>query len=380
MASSGVEMDQNLAKHLLLEGGTLVVLDVPSGTDFGIDIKSWNSGENFKGIKMIPPGFHFIHYSATDKYGEAAPRVGFFHFFQKSELIVKQWNSTIEGIDPQPVSEATVQRLKGSLKELDRFLGAYPYDVWKQWKELTDKVDVGIAERCAPECGFVQSALELVNHDDASRPKGAEASRKRKRAFCATIEEREKQLLPNLKAKPGTELRLTELPEKFYPDEATPAQITQHSLDTSYALNSIFNQLKDPMEIIGELQISFISFLAGQSLEAFEHWKGLVSLICKADSLIPSKRAVYVDFLKVLETQLFYVPEEVLCDIVASNNFVYHHLRKLFANLKSNPDVDDRLKSLAVRTKERLTKKFLWDFTNLHEEEDDEAPVVVPLE
>ena len=62
MASQSIEMNQELAKHLLVEGGTLVLLDVPAGTDIGIDIKSWNSAENFKGIKMIPPGFHFIHY------------------------------------------------------------------------------------------------------------------------------------------------------------------------------------------------------------------------------------------------------------------------------------------------------------------------------
>ena len=64
MASSNVsiEMDQELAKHLFVEGATVVLLDVPKGTDFGIDIKSWNTGENFKGVKMIPPGFHYVHY------------------------------------------------------------------------------------------------------------------------------------------------------------------------------------------------------------------------------------------------------------------------------------------------------------------------------
>lgn len=131
------------------------------------------------------------------------------------------------------------------------------------------------------------------------------------------------------------------------------------------------------MEIIGELQLSFICFLSGQSLEAFKHWKGLVSLICKADTLIPTRRAVDAEFFKVLEVQLSHVPEEVLCDIVASNNFVYHNLRKLFANIESNAEVDDRLKSFSVRMKDRLTKKFLWDFKHLLEDEDDEAPVVV---
>lgn len=55
-------MDQILAQRLLVEGATLVMLDVPVGTEFGIDLKSWNTVDNFKGIKMIPPGFHYVHY------------------------------------------------------------------------------------------------------------------------------------------------------------------------------------------------------------------------------------------------------------------------------------------------------------------------------
>ncbi|XP_011498606.1 PREDICTED: protein AAR2 homolog [Ceratosolen solmsi marchali] len=380
MASSSIEMEPNLAKQLLVEGGTFIVLDVPIGTEFGIDIKSWNSDDNFKGIKMIPPGFHFIHYSAVDQYGESAPRIGFFHNFNKSDFIVKRWDASLESISSESVSEETVQRLKENLKELDRFLGAYPFDIWKQWKDLTNKIDSSIAERCAPQCGFVNSALELVNYDDASRPRGSETSKKRKRQIGLTVEEKEEQLLPDLKPKPGTELRLTELPEKFYPDNATPSEITRHSLDSSYALNTLLDKLNNPMEVIGELQLSFVCFLSGQSLESFEHWKKLLSLICTADSLIPTRRAIYVEFMNTLDIQLLYVPEELLCDIVASNNFVYHNLRKLFANIESNVDVDDRLKSLAVRMKNRLTKKFLWDFKYLQQEEDDEAPVIVFLD
>jgi A1 cistron-splicing factor AAR2 len=85
--------------------------------------------------------------------------------------------------------------------------------------------------------------LELINYDDASRPRGTEVTKKRKRRTILTIEEKEDELLPNLKPKPGTELRLTELPEKFYPDDATPAEITKHSLDSSYALNTLLEKL-----------------------------------------------------------------------------------------------------------------------------------------
>lgn len=127
------------------------------------------------------------------------------------------------------------------------------------------------------------------------------------------------------------------------------------------------------------MQLTFICFLVGQSLDAFEQWKKFVTLICDVDKAIPQYRSIYMEFLQVLETELLYVPEEVLCDIVASNNFVYHNLCKLFGNIESNSEVDGRLKSYAKRLQDRLTAKFLWDFSNLLEETDDEAPVIVTL-
>lgn len=134
------------------------------------------------------------------------------------------------------------------------------------------------------------------------------------------------------------------------------------------------------MDIIGEMQLAFVCFLAGQSLDAFEHWKKLIFLICGADSAILQRRAIYMEFMKALEIQLMHVPEEVLCDIVVNNNFVYYNLRKLFANIEINSELDGRLKCYTWRFRERLCTKFSWDFGNLQDENEDDAPVVVSLE
>lgn len=45
--------------------------DLPVGSEFGIDYKSWNTGEKFLGLKMIPPGVHFVYVSM-----KGAPRIG----------------------------------------------------------------------------------------------------------------------------------------------------------------------------------------------------------------------------------------------------------------------------------------------------------------
>lgn len=57
-----LQMDQDLARSLFEEGAALVLLDVPARTEFGIDYNYWTVGPKFKGVKMIPPGFHFVFY------------------------------------------------------------------------------------------------------------------------------------------------------------------------------------------------------------------------------------------------------------------------------------------------------------------------------
>ena len=55
-------MDQESALKLFKEGAIFIFLDFPVGSEFGIDLQSWNTGEKFRGVKMIPPGMHYIYY------------------------------------------------------------------------------------------------------------------------------------------------------------------------------------------------------------------------------------------------------------------------------------------------------------------------------
>lgn len=39
--------------------------------------------------------------SAVDEFGEATPKVGFFHIFKKSEFLVKRWDAKEEDISSE---------------------------------------------------------------------------------------------------------------------------------------------------------------------------------------------------------------------------------------------------------------------------------------
>ena len=62
---AGLEPEQlspDDALRRLSETATLVCLGVPTGTEFGIDLRSWVVGERFQGLKFIPPGLHYVYW------------------------------------------------------------------------------------------------------------------------------------------------------------------------------------------------------------------------------------------------------------------------------------------------------------------------------
>lgn len=102
MASSGggaaaARMDPEAAAELVRKGATLLLLDVPQHTLLGIDTQVFSVGPRFKGIKMVPPGPHFVYYCSSSRHGnEFAPTVGFFLTTHPSEVIVRKWHAQEE--------------------------------------------------------------------------------------------------------------------------------------------------------------------------------------------------------------------------------------------------------------------------------------------
>ncbi|RVE43529.1 hypothetical protein evm_011814 [Chilo suppressalis] len=371
-------------------------------------MQCWNTEEDFRGIKMIPPGLHYIHYSAVSKgTGDVSPRSGFMHVFHQKEFLVKMWDKKSEDMSKDEISDESIQRLKDNLFNLDKHLAPYPYDIWEKWKLLTSHITGELAMKLSPETGVIRAAVELMSMTDAERPRGVkvqESSESRsleenevkspstdsvddpapgssdaKRAKRVTREDKENAMLPNLKPAPGTALRFTEIPKDKFPPGSTPEEITKHYLDQSYSLELMISQQDEPLNIIGELQFAYLCFLIGHSLDAFEHWKSLIILLCSCDDAIQRHKSIFFHFVKSLQTQIDEMPEEFLADIVMNKNLVYKKLREFFRTAYISK-IDGRLCTLIESFKVHLTEKLQWDFTELDADEEDELPVIVNLE
>ncbi|XP_046407251.1 protein AAR2 homolog isoform X2 [Ischnura elegans] len=390
-STSKVEIGQEVARQMLVEGAVLIILDMPIGTEFGIDLKSWNTGEKFKGVKMIPPGLHFVFYSPVNEYGDSAPRSGFFYCFNKSEFLVRKWDSSTESLSEEVGSPEEVARFKKNILNMDKFLGAYPLDVWKTWKTLTNKISDKLVKQFTPELGLIKSALELIpcTKTETGKVNGRRINC-RNYTSLATLEEKENALLPQMKPFPGTELRFTAIPEQHFPPGASPSEITRHSLDSSYVLEKMLSCCDRPSDLLGEVQFSFVCFLVGHSLEAFEHWMQLVGIVCRAEEALVQHSTFFSEFMSTLELQLVSscgddsVPGGLLADVVTGKNAIYAALRALFLNIREGDSVDTRLKARALHLKEQLTNVMGWDFGPDEAEEDEVesgeyAPVIVEL-
>lgn len=407
------QQHQELAQQLALGGATLVLLGMPPGTEFGIDLKSWNVGERFRGVKMIPPGLHFVYFSAVSRQGDTAPRTGFFHIFGAREVLVRHYDPAAEDLTTQEASEEEVERIRSNLREMDRFLGPYPLDLWQKWIALTQHVEERDLARVVPLSGRVCSAAELIPVAPFVSSKSARQTTTTTTTTTDTTttttsspdstttdttttttdtptptdtdtptpptpSPRTAPQLPEMVFKEGTEFRYSSAPKRSYRDGADPSEVTRYSLDSSYSIRHRIQQLDRPESLLAEFQVAFVSFLVGQVWGGWEHWRILIGELCRAEEVLVELPNLYVKLLSALHYQVNEIPEDLFVDIVEANNFLAAALATLFANVNDNAAaLPPALALKARRFKQHITAKFGWDLSL--EDEGEDAPVVVEV-
>lgn len=346
-----MDMDPDVARRLFEEGAFLVLLGVPQGTELGIDCKSWQVGPRFRGVKMIPPGLHFLHYCSANPAscgGEIGPKTGLFINLKPREVLLANWDPQKEDLDFSQ-KEEEVSRIRANLRDLDPFLGPYPYEVMRKWVSLTDRLSEELAKNLQPLSGRICAFSEVIPEVQLTHTKDR-AEQPRNDTECQSMKEGLDRL-PKMKLKEGTEMRFSDIPERTYPPGATPAEITQCSLDLSYALETVLekNHEQEPLNILGmdspvdpmkcsqklnktsntchaspsgELQFAFVCFLFGNVYEGFEHWKRLLTLLCRSEESMRQRKELYLGLIAVLYHQLGEIPPDFFVDIVSQNNFL----------------------------------------------------------
>ena len=116
----------------------------------GLDHQTWRIGSQFKGVKCIPGGPHFLHFRVPGEDPSIAPKVCRFLWLAKGQIAVFQWNQErsdffqVEGEDADCYAEG--------VRALEFFpnLGPYPLDSAKQWARIAYLLSEPLLRKICP--------------------------------------------------------------------------------------------------------------------------------------------------------------------------------------------------------------------------------------
>lgn len=390
-----VRMDAEDALKLVKQGASLLLLAVPPGTSFGIDQQMFVVGPNFKGVKMMPPGPHFIYYSAASRHGgEISPITGFFLHVSSSEVIVKIWDPKQERVVNIP-DENEVERYAYGVRNMDFDSSLAPYDLphHATWWHLSNFINQAVINRLQPVSGDISIMAEAALVETGPMTK----AEKQMYEHIAKL----RQKFPDFKApeedQPSSSGRCfyTRLPGLVKRVGMSTAELTALNLDKSEQLESVLKNLYGGDEdlLLGELQFAFIAFLMGQSLEAFGQWKALVSFLFGCNKApLQTRTKLFVKFLDVLYWQLKQGLKGNVSSAAqgptvddswfADDIFLRHHYKNFIQLTRDAQAIDTDLLTKTRRLRKLVESSLGWTVEEDTEiDEDDEyAPVVVSEE
>ncbi|UMM16342.1 hypothetical protein L5515_013388 [Caenorhabditis briggsae] len=353
----GGALPPEIVEYMYHNGAFLLFLGFPQASEFGIDYKTWKTGERFMGLKMIPPGVHFVYCSI-----KSAPRIGFFHNFKAGEIVVKKWNKEAETFEDGEVPAEQIPEKKRQLKSMDNSLAPYPYENYRSWYGLTDFITPETVERIHPVLGRITSQAELVSLETQFME---DAEREHKEKHFKNRVDRQNPVrtrfvdqhgLPIMKIREGYEIRFQEIPA---------LTVTKHQVGIDYS-DRLYVLLRglggDWKQLLAEMQIAFVCFLQGQVFEGFEQWKRIIHLMSCCSNALGSEKELFMAFIRVLFFQLKECPTDFFVDIVSRDNFLTTTLSMLFANVRDSAHGGAELKKKTAQFKQYLTNQFKWDF------------------
>ncbi|XP_021891312.1 protein AAR2 homolog isoform X2 [Carica papaya] len=351
-------------------------------------------GPAFKGIKMIPPGPHFVFYSSSSRDGkEYSPVIGFFMDAAPHLVYVRKWDQQNERLVKMPEEEEERYSQAVRSLEFDKYLGPYNLSHYGEWKRLSNFITKDIIERIEPIVGEITVTCESETMKIAPRTTMEKALDEQLRnSKCSTTVDKFQ----------GRECYYTSIPRVIKSRGIQGEALTSLNLDKTQLLESLLTKDYGGSEdaLLGELQFAFIAFLMGQSLEAFLQWKSLVSLLFGCtEAPFYTRSQLFTKFIKVIYYQLKYGlrrddngretggPSILDDSWFTTDNFLHHLCKDFFALVEDASAVDGDLLSWTRKFKELLEESLGWQFQQksvvdgLYFEEDDEyAPVVEMLD
>ncbi|EPS67802.1 hypothetical protein M569_06971, partial [Genlisea aurea] len=302
-------------------------------------------------------------------------------------VIVRKWDHKEEKFIKVPEEEEERYVIAVRRLEFDQQLGPYTLSKYRDWKRLSCYITKDAIQRISPIGGEISISFE---------------SQTVKKFGGAGVEETLEAQLKYSKFSTAEEISekkgcyYTTIPRVFKLKEMTTSELTSLNLDKSRLLESILNEeyRGDEGALLAELQFAFVTFLMGQSLEAYLQWKALLNLLFGCtDAPLHTRTQLFTKFIEVLCYQLKIGLQNnendsgssssvssLLDDSwLSSESFLHHLCKDFFEAILEAPVLDGSLLSWARRLRSLLEERLGWQFERdgVHFEEGDEVPVTI---
>lgn len=235
-----------------------------------------------------------------------------------------------------------------------------------KWRNLTSDITEETVLNVVPLSNVIRPSAEFQSCPDSERPKGKP---KYTENFNLYAKRTEDDLLPTLKTVPDTVLRFTHIPS-ICGKNASPAEISYAHIDCIQSISKYFDSFHDTADAIKEIQLSFVLYLSGYSLDALAHWRKLLRLLSNSEAAIVEYKTFYIRYLEILQLQLPELPEELM--IASENNTVFKDVGNLIFNCSSGGLIQE-----TNMIQSELGNKMSWDFGSFFKDDPDNMPVVV---
>ncbi|CAH6718992.1 A1 cistron-splicing factor Aar2p [[Candida] jaroonii] len=369
---------------------TVIFKDIPPETSnwlVGIDTKFFSINQLLKGIKNIPRGLHYLHYSlptvSTENSIEATQtsiRYGSWIDCQ-DDVIFLVWDPRIEKFhlvdENNNLESLNYSKYISSLGDIYNHTIEYPEDQ-TQWTTLINCLDMELVQEFLPYISMKYT--DEINTVTPSREENMILLDQLQQKDSSRHYEDPKQ----------EELKYTIIQFKKNRPNASVEEISADYLDKSWYIEELYGS--DTDLLLGELQLSFLMFVIIGNFCSGLQWMNLLKLISMSKSFSDNKH-FNLKFLKVFKAQLEQLPEEYVEDTVSLNsavdtknfigileNFVrdiYHEKwnEDCCGKMKMNGMINQQWQSV----KELIRNKFHIDLSTLQPSIDDDKFEVFDL-
>lgn len=341
---------------------TLIIQNASSLAVVGIDTQFFNVNELLRGIKNIPDGHHFFHYSEVSESGESMRYGKWFHFSDGNII-------TVDFSEDYCRFTANIN-MPHSLSTDYAYMVNYPEDI-DNWIKLTKFVDMEAIEEYVPSKDVPISTATPLKEENM--------------VLLETLKDRDPS--QKFEDQEGNELKYTIVQFKLPGPRSqnSEAEVTKNSLEKSWYLSELFGH--DPELLLAEIQLAFLHFIILGNLCSCTQWLSLLKLILMSPKYLLAHLKFGVDFLALLLAQLGRLPVEYMNapGLEVINMKEYTDIMENLSYIRISDARWDEIKALN-KSKFGIELSFIKkvDADNFevydldcYDEEDEDAPAVV---